>query len=307
MPILSLLPDRLDLHAESGETILAASLRAGISFAHSCGGNGRCSTCRVRVMEGLDRCAPRVGAEQAIATRLGLDPAIRLACQLPVTDAISVHRLVLDSDDEDWALADFAAGRKASGPAGEEREVTILFADIRGFTAFSEALPAYDVIYVLNRFFYRMGRAVGAHGGRVDATMGDGLMALFEHQPEMHEDPSLRAVRAAFEMLAGVESLNTHLASLYCRTLRIGIGVHTGPVVVGMVGASGGRRLTAIGDAVNFASRIEAANKLADTSLLVSDSVHQRIRDRAQTGKKLDVDIPGKIGRHELFEITGIA
>jgi len=216
---------------------------------------------------------------------------------------MSVRRLVLD--DQDLALIDQRRRNQSGTSSGQEYELGILFADIRGFTAFAEKLPPYDVVHVLNRYFHVMGAAVARHGGRIDNYMGDGLLALFGTDPG-DSDPAVASVHAALAMLSAMDALKPYLLSAYGSEFDVRIGVHVGEAVVGTVGAIGGERTTAIGDAVNFASRIEGACKAADTRLLVSQSVHDRVRELAAVGRTFEVSIAGKTGKYSLYEITAL-
>src|SRR5205085_1366203 len=127
--------------------------------------------------------------------------------------------------------------RSAAGIAvGQELELAILFADIRGFTSFSDSLPPHDVVHVLIRFFHAMGGAIAAVGGRINNYMGDGLMALFG-MDEGDQDLALRAVRAGIAMLEAMDALKPYLQMAYGRDFDIGVGVHFGEVVVGTIGA----------------------------------------------------------------------
>lgn len=295
-------PDERNVEAAVSETLLAASLRAGIPHAHACGGNARCSTCRVSVESGLEHCAPRDEREHLLAERLHFSPEVRLACQTTVRGDVCVRRLVLDEEDVELTERMTEGGAPAS--LGEEKEVAILFADIRNFTSISEQLPPYDVIYVLNRYFNHMGRVISAHGGYIDNYMGDGLMALFGVDDPA--DAPLRAVSAGLGMLDEVGRLRPHFESLYDASLRIGVGIHFGEAIVGTVGATDRRRMTAIGDAVNFASRVEAANKEYGTELLVSADAYQHIKGRVVTGREIQhAVLKGKTGEHTLYEVLG--
>jgi adenylate cyclase len=295
-------PDGRKVEAGEGETILSASLKAGIPHAHACGGNARCSTCRVLVTGGLQFCAPRNDAEGRLARRLSFSPDIRLACQTTITGDVSLRRLVLDAEDEELTSQ---LDDRTPASVGTEKVLAILFADIRGFTAFSEALPPYDVIYVLNRYFHQMGEVINRHGGFINNTMGDALMALFGMDDPA--DAPLRAVRAGLGMLEAVEQLRAYLEAVYAMSFRIGVGIHSGEVVVGTVGGAGLRSVTAIGDAVNVASRIEAANKDAGTSLLVSEAVYEQVKGDVVPGRTcVRVALRGRSGEHTLYEIVGI-
>jgi adenylate cyclase len=174
---ISYAPDARRVEASPGETILEAALRAGIRLTHACGSKARCSTCRVAILQGLANCSPRTRAEQAVADHLRFKPMIRLACQTRIAGPLSARRLVLDDQDEELAVESMSD--LVTDEAGEERHVAILFADIRGFTAFAEKLLPYDVIHALNRYYYQIARIVKRHGGIVDNYMGDGVLIVF--------------------------------------------------------------------------------------------------------------------------------
>lgn len=305
MPLLYYLPDERCVEIEETDTILTSSIYAGIPHIHVCGGSARCSTCRVWVLEGLEHCSPRNDAEDNLAKRLCFDPKMRLACQTQVLGEgkVTVRRLVVDAEDMSLVEQQLSGQRSA---IGEEQMLAVLFADLRGFTSFSEVLPAYDVIYVLNRYFSRMGQIIERYGGIINNYMGDGLMALFGWN--CPDRPAERAVRAAVEMQTAMAAFNTYLETLYQRQLKIGIGIHYGSVVVGAVGASPkSQQITAIGDTVNLASRIEAANKTVGTSLLVSEAVYQQVQPLISLGRQCKVSLPGKSGEYRLYEVIDIA
>lgn len=304
MPTIHFEPDGKQIEARGSETILAASLRAGIPHAHACGGKARCSTCRISVEEGLDFCGPRAKSERELAKRLRFSPQVRLGCQTKISGDIKVRRLVIDDDDIEFTRR-IAEGKKPAS-IGEEKEVAILFADIRGFTSISETLPPYDVVYMLNRYFQIVGQVISRHGGRINNYMGDGLMALFGHDDE--PDAAFRAISAGLAMIDEVWRGSRHFEALYGLSFRIGVGVHYGEVVIGTIGAIGGQHLTAIGDAVNFASRIESANKNYGTEMLISENVHAQVVHRITVGKRIDdVVVKGKSRQHVLYEVTGLA
>jgi adenylate cyclase len=293
-------PDDKQIVMRGSETILAASLREGIPHAYACGGCARCSICRISVEEGLEFCSPRSKGERIVAERLNFSPETRLACQTKITGDVNVRRLVVDDEDIEFTRGIAEGPRPAS--IGEEKKLAILFADVRGFTALSERMSPYDVIYFLNRYFHLTSKVIESYGGYVDNYMGGGLMALFGHDDA--PDAAFRAVSAALTMLEEVEKRSRHFEELYGVSVRIGVGIHHGNVVVGMIGAGDRQRMTAIGDAVNFASRIESANKKYGTELLISNEVHRRIADRITVGRRIEhAVIEGKTGQHVLHEV----
>ena len=304
MPQIHYLPDDRTIEIDDDDIILEASLRAGIPHTHICGGSGRCSTCRVLIVEGLEFCSPRTSPEEELAKKLRLEPEIRLACQTQVAGGkVILRRLAIDSEDLE-SFNDEMSGKLISAPVGQEKKIAILFADIRGFTPFAESLLPYDVIYVLNRYFQKMGYVINRNGGMINNYMGDGFMALFGL--ENSDKAAEQAVRAGVEMLEELDKLNPYFETLYRHRLRIGIGIHCGWAVVGNLGAEQNQSITAIGDAVNLASRIEAANKQVGTSLLISQETYEEVKELAIVDRCVSVQIPGKSGEYPLYEVVGM-
>jgi adenylate cyclase len=320
VPNLYILPDQRLVECRPTESILAASLRAGVPFAHACGGHASCSTCRVVVVEGWKACAERSPKERAIAERLGFRPEFRLACQAKVSGDVTIRRLVVD--DHDVELTDirpsfrqrawgpvrwFGSGargprRHQPQPIGEQVEAAILFADIRGFTAFAEALLPYDVIHVLQRHVREVNRAVERHGGVVTSYMGDGVMALF--RPGSRQSPSHRAVRAGLEMLGETDAGRAAMEELYGRSFDLNVGIHYGPTIVGTLWGTPPSP-TAMGDTVNLASRIEQANKVHGTRFLISDATLAELNGEVSVGRSFRCSLPGKEGEYTLIEVLG--
>jgi adenylate cyclase len=291
------------IEVDTSTSILHASLQNGIPHTHVCGGNARCSTCRVLVLQGLENLCPRNEREQKMALRRNFSPSVRLACQTTLQGDVVLRRLVLD--DEDRRLVDQEILGAAPRSVGEERLLAILFSDIRDFTAFSEVHLPYDVIHALNRYFSRAGRIITQNHGQIDNFMGDGIMALFGV-----DDPAnatLNAVRAGLEMLQAVDDMQPYFETQFKTRLRIGVGVHYGEAVLGAIGTGDRRRLTAIGDAVNVANRVESANKAAGTSFLISQRAYQHAGDQVLTGRSLQLPLKGKTGVFLLHEVVGLA
>ena len=157
--------------------------------------------------------------------------------------------------------------------ATEKRFVAALFLDVRGFTAFSSERPAEIVVSVLNRVLSEAVAAIAAEGGTVNKYLGDGLLALFG-APTPLPNPSAAALQASLECSRRIEALNHLFAATGTPPMKIGIGLHCGEVVVGSIGSASHKlEYTAIGDAINVASRIEQLNKTLETEILASEEI----------------------------------
>ena len=255
-------PDGREVRVAPGTSVLEASRANGIAHASVCGGRSRCSTCRVRIDEGRDELPPPSPEERRVLDRIGVPPDVRLACQLRPRAPVSVTPLLPPNIGP-------TEGLRAAAMQGEERTIAVLFADIRGFTGLAEAKLPYDVVFVLNRYFHSMGEAIERAGGRVDKFIGDGIMALFglDAPPAAGAAQALAAARGMAEAL---QNLNRTLESDLPSPLRIGIGVHVGPAIVGEMGYAAATSVTAIGDTVNTASRLESMSKEFSAQLVVS-------------------------------------
>jgi adenylate cyclase len=286
--------------ADLSLTLLQISMKHRVPHVQACGGHAACSTCRVMIQEGLGNVLPRNEAEQRLAARKGFEPDVRLACQTHITGPVCLRRLVLD--DADAAIAQAEQGLTS----GREAQLAILFSDIRDFTPFTEANLPYDVVHVLNRYFLSMGEAVLQNGGYIDKYIGDGLMALFGLSGGGATEACLSAIRAGLHMLDRLAEVNGFLKEHFGFEFGTRIGIHFGEVVIGQMGHPKKMQFTAIGDAVNTASRIEAAVKGTPASLLVSEAVFEHAGHAVRTGIAVTVPLKGKHGSYRLHEVVGL-
>jgi adenylate cyclase len=183
----------------------------------------------------------------------------------------------------------------------EAQELTVLFSDIRDFTATSAALPPGDVVRMLNEYYGRMVDKVFQHGGTLDKFMGDGIMAYFG-APIPDADHAANAVDCALAMLDELDELNAVRAARGAPALKIGVGLHTGIAVVGDIGSPAHRLdYTAIGDTVNVAARIEGLTKAAGAPILASETTRQRAAARHTFRALAPMNIRGKAEPVTLF------
>jgi adenylate cyclase len=273
-----------------GVSVLEASRMAGIPHASVCGGRGRCSTCRIRVDGPPEAVLVPAPEEVKVLRRVGAAPDVRLACQLRPHGDLRVTPLLP-------ATAQARDGFSRPGYLhGAEREIAILFGDLRSFTQLSEKKLPYDLVFLLNRYFAETGHAVEAAGGHIDKFIGDGVMALFGLDSGV-EAGCRQALAAARDMSARMESLNHALVHDIPEPLRIGIGIHTGPAIVGEMGYGSAVSVTAVGDSVNTASRIEGLTKTYGCELVISEAVALRAGIDVGDAPRHEIEIRGRVER----------
>jgi adenylate cyclase len=276
-------PDGRAIRLPSGMTLLDASRLLGFPHASVCGGRGRCSTCRARILKGNEGQPPASEAESAVLRRVEADPFTRLACQLRPTGDLTIAPLI---------QADAPLARKPGG-AGRERMVAILFTDIRGSTPIVEKRLPYDIVFLLNRFFETIGSAVIEVGGFPNQFIGDSVMALFGAQGETKR-ACLQALEAAQNMAAKLDQMNQAMADDLPQPIRIGIGVHAGPAIVGEMGYAGSITTTAVGDPVHVAARLQELTKTYACQLIVSESLAQSAGVDLSRFRREEIQVRGR-------------
>jgi adenylate cyclase len=255
-------PGNYSVQAPIGLFVLEVSRRVGRPHVSVCGGRGRCTTCRVLIEGTLAELPPPNDLEAHALARIGAPAGVRLACQLRPRHDLAVYPQL---HPDLMARSLTVAGEKF----GEERRVTILFIDLRGSTRLAEARLPYDVVFLLNYYFAEMAIAIDATGGHYSNFTGDGLMALFGLEGNA-DHGAHAALNCALRMLENLERLNRELAAELSEPMIIGVGIHTGDAVIGKMGPPKTPVLSALGDAVNTAARLERATKKMQTPVVVS-------------------------------------
>ena len=188
-----------------------------------------------------------------------------------------------------------------SGLGGETREVTVLFCDIRSFTAMSEKMEAAEVVSLLNKYFTALGQCITRHHGIINKYIGDAIMAIFG-APVKSDNSAKDAFEAAIDMKKALIEVNKDFLKEDLPEVRFGIGIHTGPVFAGTIGAANRMEYTVIGDTVNTASRLESLCKTYKTDLLISDASASRLEKESDKLKFLaDAEIRGKTGTMKVY------
>jgi adenylate cyclase len=269
-----------------GATILEASRIGNIPHQSVCGGKGRCTTCRVRILDDGGTLPPPNAHETKAIERLGLDSDIRLACQIRPKTNISVSPMLNPDNNLQGATS-------ARALTGKEQETVILFVDLRQFTKLAESKLPYDVVYILNKYYAVCGEVIESNGGRLDKFIGDGIMAIFDSKADA-SDNCRNVLNAASGISRGMKTLNEQMKLDFSEEMRFGMGIHAGDTIVGMMGYGKTVTETAVGDNVNVASRLEGLTKDFNCELVVSRYVAERASVQTDQFDKQQVDIRGR-------------
>lgn len=286
----------LEIFTEPEHTILEISLQNRIPHHHACGGNGKCSTCRVMIIKGEENLYPPNKIEMNLAKKKGFGPKIRLACQTKVKGDIKIKRLVREELEEEIVIS--------NQNSGKEMSLAILFSDIRNFTGFTEKHLAYDVVFILNYYYKKIGDAILNHEGYIDKFIGDGILAIFGINQKDNQKKCMNAYLAALEMLKNLEEFNEYLKQNFNEKFKIGIGLHFGNVIYGDIGHPEKKQITVIGDAVNFASKLEKFTKKVKEPILATEEFITVLNSDNIDKKKFRIKIPGKVGEYIVYSIT---
>tara|TARA_Y100001937_G_scaffold122491_1_gene183617 strand:- start:359130 stop:360770 length:1641 start_codon:yes stop_codon:yes gene_type:complete len=293
--------DGTEILVPPGITVLNASALARVRHPSVCGGRGRCSTCRIRVSDGAENLSAPSEEEKRVLSRIRAAPNVRLACSASVLAAVEVQPLLGIQDASEMTLT-----RSDEFSFGRDTDIAILFADLRGFTQLSENKLPYDIVFMLNQYFQQMGRAIEQQGGHVDKFIGDGIMALFG----LHSDLStgcLSAIRAAGSMEQEMAALNHRMAMDLIEPLQMSIGIHCGHVIVGRMGYGRTIGLTAVGDPVNTASRLEGMTRALHCNLVVSEDVLDQTEIRTEGLSSHEVSVRGRQAPLKVYALQSAA
>ena len=255
----------------SGFSVLEASRWVGIPHASVCGGRGRCSTCRVRVVSSSGALPAPLPAERLTLARIGAPPNVRLACQLRSTIDLTIEPLVIPT------MADRSSARfDAAVDGGKELEILALFVDLRESTRLTTGRLPYDALFIFDRYIQTVTAAVRQNRGHVTSIAGDGVMSVFGADGDIQQ-ATRGAWMAALQIWRALDSLNQELAGELSASLRVGIGLHLGTGVVGLIGADEHRSLQFLGDTGNVAAKLEEHTKQLNCVVVASMTAVARL------------------------------
>jgi adenylate cyclase len=283
--------------APVGRSILEAIRDEGLPHASVCGGRARCTTCRVRVGDGLAHLPPPGRMEAQALGRIEAPANVRLACQCRPTRDVAVTPLLPPNAGPSYAQ------QPRRGAQGGERPIVAMFVDLRDSTRLAEGRLPYDVVFVMNQFFAEMHAALRATGGYYAQFRGDGLLALYGLESSIA--PACRAaLEGAAEMQTRIENLSQSLADELKEPLRIGIGIHAGVAIVGTMGPPDAPIYSAIGDMVNTAARLEDMTKAYGCTLVASAEVLRQAGVESGDAPEHQVRVRGKTERLTVYAVA---
>jgi adenylate cyclase len=244
-----------------GFSILEASRWAAIPHASVCGGRGRCTTCRVRVWRGLDQLAPPAPIELAALNRVGAASGIRLACQVRPTSDVSVTPLL--------PAIQPAGGWQLEIDAAREQTITALHTDLRDSVRLAAGRLPFDALFIVDRYVQATSSAILSNGGHIISVAGDGIMSVFGAHTSTTA-AARQALAAAAAVWRNIDQISSELAGDIQSPLRFGIGVHSGPAVLGALGPPDRPSLQFLGETGNIAARLQGLTKEMNCAMIVS-------------------------------------
>jgi adenylate cyclase len=257
-----------NIQIQQGQSLLEASLSAGIPHFHVCGGNARCSTCRVLILAGKEQLSTPNEKEKALKDKMHFSDEVRLACQTHVEgDGVRLTRIIRDESDINLYVTTAASFTEM---IGTEKEVALCFIDIRDSTHFVATHLPFDVIHIMRKLLNCFYVIIEKNHGRIIDTLGDGLYAVFGLEKEIHESADA-ALKSGYEILENLEQLNRdYFTKNFDQRINLGISIHTGTVVAGEIRIGKKKQLLVMGYPVNVAARLQNATKELNNNFIIS-------------------------------------
>jgi adenylate cyclase len=274
------------IKVHEGQTILDASLQAGIPHYHACGGQAECSTCRILINKGKENLTGQNDKERALKKRIPFPENVRLACQtFVIGENVQVHRMIREEIDVKLYIVEDTLTNLEH--IGEEKELALFFLDIRNFTPFIETYLPFDVIHIMRRLFTLFRKVIEMNKGCIIETAGDGFYAVFGFDSYLATAVH-HAIGSGFQILKDLQSFNdTYMQKNFRHRFQVGIGVHAGKVITGNIGIGVNNNLTVMGFAVNVAARLQASTQEFNNNFVVSETAFKELINKPQGIRKL--------------------
>ena len=266
-----------NIQIQKGQSLLDASLAASIPHVHVCGGNARCSTCRVLILAGEGALTSPTEKEDLLKSQMHFPDGIRLACQTYVKgNGVRLTRIIRDESDIDLYIGSSA---EDFTEIGVEKKVVMCFIDIRDFTHLAETHLPFDIIHIMRKLFNSFHAIIERNSGKVIETTGDGLYAVFGLNKDINESADA-AVESGYHILKDLEQMNDGYFSKYFdQRIEIGIGIHAGTVVAGDIHLGNEKHLLVMGFPVTVAARLQNATKELNNNFIISSEAWKLTRN----------------------------
>jgi len=267
------------------QTILQASLEANIPHYHACGGKAKCSTCRVVVQQGGEHLSPPNKAELNLRGKKKFPQNVRLACQtIVIGNDVKIQRII--KDETDLNLYVYGSDCENIQTVGDEKAMALFFLDIRNFTPFIEQHLPFDVIHIIRRLNIMFNDVIVEHKGKIIEYTGDGFYAVFGFDEPIKEAVN-NAYTAGNQILESLIKLNDNYITRYFdHKIDVGIGLHSGKVIIGKTGVKDYNPYTIMGFPVNVAARLEAATKELNNNFIISDYAYKFLNESNNAPQK---------------------
>jgi adenylate cyclase len=287
-------PGRRTIAAPTGFTILEASRYHDMPHESVCGGRGRCSTCRIRIIDGAQFLPEPDLLERRTLERVGAPPNVRLACQVRPRGDITVEPLVR-AKTRRLAVKRY----NAAVEGGREIEIAAMFVDLRESTKLAGGRLPFDALFLFDRYIEVVTGAISENDGHVTSIAGDGVMSVFGGEGSA-ANAARNAFQAALAVWHGLEVLNRDLVTEFGVELRAGIGLHVGVAVVGRM-TNEARSLQFLGDVGNIAAKLEELSKELVCTLVATTEALKLISPDAIAVDTATVQVAGK---YESIEVA---
>ena len=274
------------------QTILQASLEAGIPHYHACGGKALCSTCRVVVQEGEEKLSPPNKEELKLREQKKFPDNVRLACQTKVVASdVKIQRIIKDEADLDLYV--YGESSENIQTVGDVKSMALFFLDVRDFTPFIQKHLPFDVIHIIRRLNILFNEVITLHKGKIIEYSGDGAYAVFGFDEPVSEAVN-NAYKAGKQILSSIHKLNdNYITKYFDYKIDVGIGLHAGRVIAGKTRVKENNNYTVMGFPVNVAARLESSTKELNNNFIISEFVYGMLDQQNGLTEQRQINLKG--------------